>query len=132
MEKKEVELKDLVGLRKLSGVSFDTIEPDKAEDGWHQDDAANSCTFILDGKAYQAIEDPSDGYRSTMRVLRKVSVKDVKNRFEPVTVLCRLQTERPFGGSCDLLEMLETVKGKAVLTVGTDNNDDYYPSFVAN
>jgi hypothetical protein len=129
MKEKEVELKDLVGMRQLSGVTFERIKPESDVDC--PDESANSCAFILDGKAYQAIEDPSDGYRSSMRSLRRVSVKAVKNRFEPIQVLCRYRNEGQWGCSDDILEVLECVTGKTILTVGTRSLDDYYPSFEA-
>lgn len=129
MKDAEVELKDLVGMRQLSGVTFERIEPDTGAD-WPSEDA-NACAFILDGKGYQAIEDPNDGYRSSMRSLRRVSVKAVKNRFEPIQVLCRHRTEGRYGDTDDILEVLECTTGKTILTVGTSSTDDYYPSFVA-
>jgi hypothetical protein len=130
MKEQEVELKDLVGMHRLSGVTFERLEPEADADC--PDEAANSCTFILDGKAYQAIENPADGYRSSMRSLRRVSVKAVKNRFEPIRVLCRYQGEGDFGEADDLLEMLECVTGRTLLTVGTRRVSDYYPVFVAD
>ena len=129
MKEQDVELRDLVGMRQLSGVTFEDIPRENGD--YYEDKTANSCTFILDGKAYRAIEDPSDGYRSMMRSLRRVSVKAVKNRFEPIQVLCRYRTDGRYGDRDDILEMMECVTGKTILTVGTRRVDDYYPSFEA-
>lgn len=122
-----MELKDLCGEHVLTGVDFDTIPPNPDE----YYDEANSMTFILDGKAYCAIEDPSDGYRSSLRDLFVATVESVKNTFEPCRVVGTHKTTRDYGGSCDILELIDVTTGQVVLEVGTDNDDDYYPWYVA-
>ena len=101
------ELEDLVGTHELSGVGRNIIECD-----------ANSFSFILDGITFTAIEDPEDGYRSTMKEL--FIGGEIKNTFKPVEVECILHDKT--------LRM--NYKDKLVLEVGTDNYDDYYPVFV--
>lgn len=90
----------------------------------------NVCRFVLDGKAYTVREDDNDDYRSSMRDLLEGGV--VKNIFAPVRVLCSMRTEGQYGGKDETLVMRDVVTGKEVLEIGTDNTDDYYPSFVAD
>lgn len=87
--------------------------------------------FRLDGKVYTATEDPSDGYRSSMRTF-EVSESPMKNTFEPIRVLARHRTEGSYGCSDDVLELLDIKTARVILEVGTHNTHDYYPSFVAS
>ncbi len=118
-------LEDLVGERVLDAVDYAPLHD---EDGKHED--SQSIRFRLDGKVYVAVEDPSDGYRSCMRDLYE-STALMTNEFEPVRVVGRYVSSRD-GDRSDILELIDVVTGKIVLEVGTDNTDDYYPSFVAN
>lgn len=124
------ELKDLIGVHVLTGVDYS--EAERVRDRWAPDIETNASVlrFILDGVTFRATEDPDDGYRSSMREIG-VSLDPVKNVFAPCTVLCRYLDSRA-GGASNLIEMLDTTTGKQVLCVGTDNSDDYYPSFTAN
>ncbi len=124
-----MELKDLVGEHLLTGVDFGVIPPNKKD---YQYESSNTMTFVLDGRAYCAIEDPSDGYRSCLRDITEVPMEMVKNTFAPCKVLARHRTQGRYSGTDDILECLDVVTGKTVLEVGTDNADDYYPSYVAN
>lgn len=126
-----MELADLVGTRELSGVDFGTLPPDRAN---YQYEDAQTMTFVLDGHAYCVIEDPSDGYRSSMGDVCEVPIESVKNRFAPVAVIVSYigRREHTYGEQCDILEIRDARTGKLVLEAGTENSDDYYPSFVAN
>lgn len=122
-----MELSDLIGKHNLAGVDM-WIVPFKEE--WqerYQD--AQAILFELDGVSYQAIEDPEDGYRSMMREIQPVGILP-NNRFAPVEVLAVMRLAEVRYGN-DILDMYDTITGKLVLSVGTDHNDDYYPSFVA-
>lgn len=121
-----IELESLVGEHELSGVDMTKL----AEKGEWNDDYASVCVFVLDGRTYTATEDPDDGYRSCMRSL--VEGGEVMNRFPPQRVLCSMRTEGAYGSKDETLVMRDAVTGKEVLEIGTDNTDDYYPSFVAN
>ena len=78
-----MELKDLLGKHKLSGVEFGKIE--KREYDWEE---PSTVDFILDGKIISAIEDPDDGYRSAMRELMENRPGVViNNKFKAVNVL---------------------------------------------
>ena len=74
-----VTLKDLAGAHALNGVDL-TNDKIKA---WYDKDVyedAQCFSFRLDEKTYTAIEDPSDGYRSSMQEIR-VSDHALKNTF---------------------------------------------------
>lgn len=113
----DITLESLVGEHELSGVDM-SVESNGYED-------ASVCRFVLDGKAYTATEDPDDGYRSYLGTLQEGG--EVKNSFPAQRVLCYMR-----GGSDETLVFRDVVTGKEVLEVGTDNTDDYYPSFVAH
>lgn len=78
---------------------------------------------------YTAIEDPSDGYRSSMREI-KVSKVVVKNTFKPVQVFGIMRHDNKYNKN-DIIDFYDVKTGKIVLSVGTSDSDDYYPSFVA-
>ncbi len=123
-----MELKDLVGEHLLTGVSFDAI---KATDEWAED--AETISFILDGITYTAIQNPSDGYRSSMETLL-VSEADVTNKFVPVRVRAVMRPDDEYEWAKqehDVLDFFDAESGQLVLAVGTRNTDDYYPSWVA-
>lgn len=121
-----VELDSLVGEHVLTGVDLST---DRVKTyGEHFEDA-NVIRFRLDGKVYTAVEDPNDGYRSSMD---RLFVEDcpIKNEFAPVRVLAKKKGNEKWA-VIDTIELVDLVTGKVVLEVGTDNSDDYYPCFVA-
>lgn len=116
-------LEALVGEHVLTGVDFQTIPGT----GPYNEDAS-SMTFVLDGVAYMVVEDPADGYRSIMSEI--VVLPDgtaVANTFEPCHVVARMT-----GADSGILECVDVETGKVVLECGTDNMDDYYPSYVAS
>lgn len=122
-----MELRDLVGPHKLSGVDMSN-EHIKREWG----DSFEDCqviNFTLDRKTYTAIEDPSDGYRSSMNEIKESEVV-IKNKFKPVKVIGRMREDDRFEVN-EILDLIDEKTGKIVLSVGTSNTDDYYPSFVA-
>lgn len=125
-----MQLEDLIGEHVLTGVEFGVLPPDESR---YRHEDANTMTFVLDGRAYCVTEDENDGYRSSMRDIVEVPIETVKNVFAPVKVLARHRT-RSTGGSdaADILELIDCVTTKTVLEVGTENSDDYYPSYVAN
>lgn len=131
-----MELKDLVGERMLSGVTTqDGVVTGK--DWADRDQIGNSISFILDGATYRAMEDPQDGYRSSMRELEKVRPSafkfGVKNVFRPVKVICTHHTGAASGDDeSDLLLIKDAETGLIILEVGTDHDDEWYPSFVCD
>jgi hypothetical protein len=126
-----MELKELVGLHKLDAVDYFTEEVVPYE-GAEYFDTANCIVFRFDGVAYRAIENPSDGYRSSMEKIDVLPNAIMKNVFPSIEVFCRYLDEGTYGESSDLLIVHDLINSKVVLEVGTKNSSDYYPSFVAN
>lgn len=129
-ERQGIKLASLVGEHLLSGVDSDTIHVKQYT--WRDD--MTPCAvlrFVLDGKTYEAVEDPDDGYRNAMEGLYATDTP-VKNMFAPVKVIGRHRTKGEHRGVDDVLELIDAANGKVILEVGTDNTDDYYPSFVAS
>lgn len=122
-----VDLDSLIGLHVLDAVDTDTTKVKKWSDSFED---ANMIRFRLDGKVYTAVEDPSDGYRSSMEKLF-VSGAAMKNTFLGCKVLARKKGRSDYHEN-DTLEFIDVVTGKVVLEVGTDNHDDYYPCFVSS
>ncbi len=124
-----MELKDLIGLRTLSGVS-NSNEP--LDTGWGDNETydAQTFTFILDGITYTACEDNNDGYRSCMGELFVDKFK-CSNVFEPIQVLCIYKEKADSGYDTADLLLIYGMNGKQIIEVGTNNADDYYPSFVS-
>jgi hypothetical protein len=111
----------------LTGVETGTVAPEK--DSW-QTEAANTLTIILDGNAWMAKEDPSDGYRSSLASFEAVDPALIKNRFPACRVRARAVDPGP--EDSEIVEFVDINTGKVVLEIGTANSSDYYPSFVAN
>ncbi len=123
---KTVELKDLVGKHKLSGVDFElgSFSPIKG-------DYDGSCIrFCLDNIIYIALEDPSDGYRSSMGECYVVEKGNITNKFQPIDVYCVMKPSGYYNN--DILQVYDTLTNKIVMEVGTEDYDDYYPSFVSS
>lgn len=106
----------------LTGVDHGILANKKSD---YAEDAGCFC-FILNGEAFCATEDPSDGYRSSMADLQQVPIWTVRNTFAPVLVtLCMTADD-------NILEVSDAKTGQIVIEVGTDNADDYYPRFVGS
>jgi hypothetical protein len=122
-----MELKDFVGLHKLSGV--DTSSESVKEEWGDSFQDCQVINFILDWKTYAAIEDPQDGYRSSMREI-KLSKVVVKNKF-PATKVMGIMRGKTNYNEHDIIDFYDVKTGKIVLSIGTEDVDDYYPMFVA-
>ena len=101
---------------------LDAVDLDISDD----DNVGSVIAFRLDGRVYEATEDPTDGYRSALRDIQ-VSTRVMKNVFPA----CRVWGRRPKELRDATVEFTDAVTGKVVLEVGTDNEDDYYPGFVS-
>lgn len=122
-----IELNTLVGEHILTGVDHEQVRIVDA--GGYDYEDATMLRFVLDGQIYVATEDPNDGYRSSLRSLLIVDGPPVANMFAPVRVFVReAGSDREYVN--DYLEFIDANNGKTILEVGTDNADDYYPSFV--
>jgi len=120
-----MELKDLTGEHVLDAVDFEQVYDDYYEN-------SQVCRFRLDGITYVVIEDPKDGYRSSMKEIRIEENANMINTFPPVKVVGRYRTKGKYGSRDDILELIDVETGKTVLEVGTKSIDDYYQGFVAS
>jgi hypothetical protein len=120
-----MELKDLVGKHFLSGVDYSLI---KSTEEYGED--CNCIDFILDDVVYSAIEDPGDGYRSYMEDL-EINRKDanVANKFKSVEVYIIKRCNNDYKNN-DIIDIYDVITNKIVLSIGTDNIDDYYPCYI--
>lgn len=116
----------------LSGVDQGEIPAGALSD---YDDASNAIIFVINDAAYCAVENPEDGYRSCLRDdIGVLPATFVRNRFAPVAVTVAIRATSTDGsqyGSAEVLVVKDKATGLAVLEVGTENADDYYPCFVA-
>lgn len=122
-----MELRDLVGLSKLSGVDFfEEVVKDR-----HYGDYTDCCVclFNLNGITYKAIEDPDDGYRGMLKEVSILKDYKLKNTFQPVDVVCEIQKDEY---NNKLIKFYDILTYKLVLEVGTVGYDDGYPMFVAS
>lgn len=124
---KDIPFKDLVGYHLLSGVDMGIVQETDYNDGYED---AEAITFVLDGKTYIAVQDPEDGYRSSLRYLKETDAK-VVNQFTPCLVRVQELGKDEEGGNCDLLQMIDTGTDKIVLEVGTTYFGEY-PNWVGN
>lgn len=124
-EVKTVELDSLVGDHVLDGVDLSNERVKTYGDNFED---ASVIRFRLDGTVYTAIESPDDDYRSSMDKIFAEEC-EIKNAFPPIKVTARKKPDD--GHVSDTLELVDSATGKVVVEVGTDNTDDYYPSFVS-
>lgn len=120
MTDREVDFSELAGDHMLSGVDSAEIP-----DGYGE--AADCINFVIDGKTYSALEDLSDGYRSYLRYLVHTETIAVINVFPPIAVRIEAADD---GGSWAGLRFFDAANGEEVLTIGTCDADDYYPSCI--
>lgn len=126
----QIELLSLIGEHVLDAVDT-SVESTKRTYGDYYEDC-ELVRFRLDGKVYTAIEDPSDGYRSSLGSLILSPNDEMRNVFPPVRVLVRKKDDDRYGNTNETIQFIDLVTGKTVLEIGTDNSDDYYPSFVGS
>lgn len=128
-----LQLEDLAGLHVLDGRGEFIL--DKDEDAYRYD----NCTawlLRLDDIIYLFQEDPSDGYRSSLKEVRVVQRSDIPSggfvEFAPIVVMCRMQTKPgPWRTEDHRLYGVHEGTGRVIFEVGTENIGDYYPSFIA-
>jgi len=117
----------LLGFRSLVSIRTDVRHPFTSD--------ANGIAFQLDGVSVFIFEDPSDGYRSTAAapMVAACSLYEFgtpEYLHVPVEIKRWERSDDEFNGAVEGLQFVDTRNGKVVLTVGTSNTDDYYPSFV--
>ena len=118
---KTVELESLVGTHLLSGV--DRLLPQ----GLDRVYAAQVLNIMLDGIGYCFAEDPEDGYRSCLGDVFVLDKRRLKSKFGPIMVRAKMRD----GDDTYVLDFYDVENNLLVLSVGTENWDDYYPYFIA-
>lgn len=83
--------------------------------------------YKLGDTVWLAVEDESDGYRSYLGSINKADHSDLIFPDQP---FARVTVEKYDTGSDEGFRIVDLVDGHVWLRVGTDNTDDYYPSFV--
>lgn len=119
------------GPHQLDAVDFDA-EARTPTSTWDEE-IAQVMRFRLNDVVYACVEDPEDGYRSSMRDLHPEPHGQMTNVFPPVEVVGRMKANSDTGW-CEknnVLELVVVSTGKVVLEAGTANTDDYYPMFIA-
>lgn len=121
---KTLNLVDLVGKHILSGVDISS-EDIKIYSTYEH---VNTIKFTLDNVTYKVTEYPDDGYRSHMREIF-ICNESVSNKFVAHEVIGKMKGSSKYE-NCEIIQFFDTSTEKVVLEIGTDNSDDYYPSFV--
>lgn len=119
-----MEFKDLVGQQILNGFDRETITV-RGED-------AEVCYLDLGGTVYRVSEDPDDGYRSSADGPKIVTDHVMVNRFRYSVMVTAEHRDKDRWGASDVLVLRSQRTNEVVLEIGTDNIDDYYPSYVCN
>lgn len=123
-KRETTKLDALIGLHKLTGVDYQQEKYQRWSDGPLDD--CQCMRIRLDGKTYIAVEDPSDGYRSSLQELL-VSNEKPSAMFDAVQVFGAPSTRHDH----DTIILYCVENGKPLIEVGTHNHTDYYPSFVS-
>lgn len=106
--------------------SVDVLQEFLDRDGWTPFYGVDNTLFKLGDRVFEAVEDESDGYRS---YLQSVEARpDAKGIFAPAP-FAEVRVRETDRGSFDGYELYDR-SGHVWLTIGTNNSDDYYPSFV--
>lgn len=100
------------------------------------DPDCNGVAFEIDGVVYFCFEDGNDGYRSCAGPLMSYVGSPYEmgwygSEYVKWPVVCSWREACEYGGAAEILEIRLVSNGQLILSVGTDNTDDYYPSFVA-
>jgi hypothetical protein len=87
----------------------------------------HACQFQLGQVVFQVNEDEQDGYRSC---LRDVEILSTDARTRPGDFMAEIVITKSTVPDRDSWEFVDTKTGHIWLEFGTDNVDDYYPSFI--
>jgi hypothetical protein len=120
---------DLCGNRVLRAIRMDVRHPFDAN--------AAGVALDLDEVTVFVFEDPNDGYRSSaaepMIVKAPLYSFGCYPEYIRAPVLVKRWTVSECGGDgADGVEFIDTRNGKTILLLGTDNIDDYYPSYTCD
>lgn len=119
---------DICGNRELRAIRTDIRHPFQSE--------ANGVALDLGDITVLVFEDPCDGYRSCSAepLIAKTSLYSFgcDPQYIRAPVLIRLWERSEYGGAAEGVEFIDTRNGKTILRLGTENSDDYYPSFTCD
>lgn len=124
----DVSLTSLVGLRTLRGIGRALVEVP-----WGGgNETVTQVVLDIDGLLYELTEGANDGYRSSLSSVRSVRMTplSIAPIDPPLVVQVNHRTAGSYSGKCDAIYMINEATGLVVLDIGTDNVDDWYPSFV--
>lgn len=130
-----MKLEDFVGPYLLDAVDFDKMKNEQDYYPGNQE-MINVMYIRLNFRVYAIIEDPNDGYRSSMKEVLIVD-RVMKNVFPAVVVDVKRLNEYKrweddsFPEAMHIIQLVEKRSGKVVVEFGTGNVDDYYPYYVA-
>lgn len=82
--------------------------------------------FQLGDVIFEVLEDESDGYRSYMKA---VQIVDQNAKRKEGDLLAEIIIQIASNSNFDGFDLVDTHDGHTWLSFGTDNSDDYYPSF---
>lgn len=129
----DLSIADLCGLRQLDGRGEFILDLEGQDS-----DSATVVVLRLDGEMYWFQEDPQDGYRSGLGVVRKCASDEIPPgafvEFAPRLVSLAVRT-KPDGQADDarwlqvdeVLVGTDEATGAVLFEIGTANTDDYYP-----
>lgn len=86
--------------------------------------------FKIGNLIFEAIEDPSDGYRSYLDSVdmitsdREAKLEEIK-KFFPKNPIAKVKIV----ADKDWINIIDSRQGHLWLSIGTDHSDDYYPNF---
>ncbi len=88
----------------------------------------DNCRMKLDGRVYEAMEDPDDGYRSYFGT---IEIRDDAGVFFK-TPLDRVRLQEAADGADDFTgwRLVSVTDGHQWLRFGTQDISDYYPGFI--
>ncbi len=109
-----ISIEDLVGSHVLSGVERGYTEYDNEN--------VEFLSFTLDGVNYMAVEDPEDGWRSSLREII-ITEKTPKIKLPNVKVVCFMEP----GEHKNILCFQDSQNCEVFMSVGTNYYDEWYP-----
>lgn len=117
-----VPLEKFIGQHTLTGMSNDSI-PEAGEYG--QVEECQVVRFTIDGVHFEAVQDPNDGYRSSLREVR-ISKNPPAVSIDPVRVEAVMRN----APNDEVLQFVNVKTRKPIIEIGTSEANDYYPGFV--
>jgi hypothetical protein len=104
--------------------------PDFVDDGkTHEFSGVDYNCFKLDGVVYEAVEDPSDGYRSYLDTIKAAGSEHFVFPPYPFADVLVMSSHGECEWDFEGFVLIDARDGHVWLKVGTSNTMDYYPYF---